>query len=665
MRLLTRVRQESEGFTLIEAMVSLVIIFGLMVVLLRTFDSGTRVIVETRRQAAASAFASELIERAQALEWQHMGLATSTNGASCATEQVGCYVGDPFTGLVANGTGTGYLFENEEVVFSNSDTFRPFLNFHDEVDRDTSTFDRYLFVTSIPSATDPTVEVARRITAIVTWIAPSGFPKEIHLQTIVSEYREPSQPLIQGSAKLAGGSLSFVNAGSLANGTEWGVFEETVLGSGEFQPNSLTPREIFRGSIDFPLIALASTRDFVSSTSLRASGTDISLFEWSGPDRLMDTADDVFIQREPVELLLLTDDDASSLPPLNIDDSSVPAVGNFLNETMAGFLELGGGSRDIVVGELAGNPSTYTADSYSFTGHLWTQHLQGPTAIQLDELPFAQIASSTTVPERILVGFREYNEIGLDDARVLYGSGPAIGHSANPLELPFYEFDLFKRGANGGQAFAFDATSDQVFDELAGARRIELAADYSGGVLYFLDDDAYRGAGTGAGKSAQFEGWIRITMPDITVTPVTAGELTATVTASSVSATDVVVEQWDPTTDTYVVVDDLGGSSPIDYSAMGVDCSDPRATKTIPLWGGVAQTAQIPDLSGPINSYKNPFLDYVVEATVTVNGWCWAEQVDTFGNRSESRIQTDGPIVEVDVVDYTVTDFLFNWAGLR
>ena len=78
MRLLHRVPNDDRGFTLVEAMVSLVIIFGLMVVLLRTFDSGTRVIVETRKQAVASAFASELIERGQALEWEHMGLATST-----------------------------------------------------------------------------------------------------------------------------------------------------------------------------------------------------------------------------------------------------------------------------------------------------------------------------------------------------------------------------------------------------------------------------------------------------------------------------------------------------------------------------------------------------------------------------------------------------------
>lgn len=202
---LRKTHRDEDGFTLAEAMVALVIIFGLMVVLLRTFDSGTRVLVETRRQAAASKLASELIERAQALEWQHMGLAVSNSGDDCVTEQIGCYVGT-VDGLA--GAAGAYTLDGEEVVFSNADTFAPFLSFHSSEDRGGTVFDRYLFVTSI---VDPATleETERRLVALVQWVPPSGFRREIRLETKVSEFREPSQPLIGGEIFYSGGNFVF------------------------------------------------------------------------------------------------------------------------------------------------------------------------------------------------------------------------------------------------------------------------------------------------------------------------------------------------------------------------------------------------------------------------------------------------------------------------
>ena len=63
-----------DGFTITEAIVALVIIFGAVLVMLRSIDSGSRVLSETKRQSAGSAFASELMERARSLEWSNMGL---------------------------------------------------------------------------------------------------------------------------------------------------------------------------------------------------------------------------------------------------------------------------------------------------------------------------------------------------------------------------------------------------------------------------------------------------------------------------------------------------------------------------------------------------------------------------------------------------------------
>ena len=41
------------------------------------------------------------------------------------------------------------LFRSEDIVFATGDTFRPFLDFHEQLDRDGTLFDRYIFITSV------------------------------------------------------------------------------------------------------------------------------------------------------------------------------------------------------------------------------------------------------------------------------------------------------------------------------------------------------------------------------------------------------------------------------------------------------------------------------------------------------------------------------------
>ncbi|MDH3500817.1 MAG: hypothetical protein OEM97_11885, partial [Acidimicrobiia bacterium] len=73
---------------------ALVIIFGLILVLIRTFDTTTDVLVQSNRRGAANALASELIERARSLEWEHMGLTANANGTSCP-DDVACATHPP------------------------------------------------------------------------------------------------------------------------------------------------------------------------------------------------------------------------------------------------------------------------------------------------------------------------------------------------------------------------------------------------------------------------------------------------------------------------------------------------------------------------------------------------------------------------------------------
>ncbi len=642
MRLLHRVPNEERGFTLVEAMVSLVIIFGLMVVLLRTFDSGTRVIVETRKQAVASAFASELIERGQALEWEHMGLATSTRGNSCATEQVGCYIGDPFIAgdLVYDGVADEYIFGGEKIVFANADTFRPFLNFFEAVERDTSEYDRYLFVTSIENPVTGD-EIARRLTAIVQWVPVGGFRKEVRLETIVSEYQEPSQPFISGTVHMSGGAMRIGPSSSgaypaaYAHGTDWelwttpGVTTDTV--GDEYFWSTVNERQLFDASVNFPIATVNATSDFVSGSSIRISGTDASRLQWEGVDGLYGTADDPILTLPAAKTEFLTDDDASTIPPLQFG-----ATGLLFNQPLARLNHVGTADQDLQI--------TETTD-YAVNGYLFTEVDPVPVAPPPDDkFPFAQLATTSKFPAKIAVGFTDYTETWV---RNMYAG-------FSPLNGASYKFDLFRRENPTAptSAIVFGATVDRDDTPVGGFQQISASLDnYDGGNLHFLDDTAY----PDTGGTGDFYGWVIVTMPDIQAS-VLAGQ--GVIANPNPLMTTMVIKQWDPATKKYVVVNPNGSATAIDYRAnYGSACNGgTNVENTVQLWGGSPVTSTT-------STAGRPFLEYTVSGSVTVRGWCTASTTDGVGARSRTWFETKLPMVTVDL-QYKVVDYGVQAAGL-
>ena len=147
------------GFTIIESMVALVIIFGLMLTLLRTFDVSADLVVLSNRRSNATTLASELIERSRSLEWGHMGLTSTANGSTCPSD-VRCSTHPAsITSQISTNANGNYTFDGEEIVFANGVTFDPFLTFTETVTRDDVDFERFLFVSSVRSdPLDPATE---------------------------------------------------------------------------------------------------------------------------------------------------------------------------------------------------------------------------------------------------------------------------------------------------------------------------------------------------------------------------------------------------------------------------------------------------------------------------------------------------------------------------
>lgn len=630
-------RHSEDGFTLIEAIVALVIIFGLLVVLLRTFDSSTRVLVETRRQATAVRLASQLVERAQALEWQHMGLATSKNGNDCVTEQVGCYAGTVFADLAPDGLGS-FTFEGETMVFSNADTFAPFIDFHSLENRDGTDYDRYLFVTSIVNPVTME-ETARRLIAVVQWVPPNGFRREVRVDTLVSEYREPSQPLISGTVHYDAGKLEFRHRdpsladGSALYGTQWWDFEPLPDADADGEPewplmdvlNQANQRETLNGLVLFPTVNLEGVSDFVSGTATQYQGTNLGALAWNGVQVPVP---------DPYADFLFSDDDASSLPPLN--------RGLVFNTPVEGYHYTRPYPQDLVVAELDGSAALADVavdplDKTNIDGsvldlELWTQLLNGlPNE---DELPYVTFDNANNgSPDKISVGVREYQD-GVGESHFMYTTFGAA------LELNEYEFMFYERGDGSAvlDVSAFIDRNNSVIGERTIEGEIVVAADE----IRLLDDDAY--SGNSKGKNARFEGWVKVVTPSITVADVISGQ--GVVAAPTLSTpTDLIIYEWDPTLGT---AGDYVEIHRVDYSTLGSACSAPETVTAVPLFGGGVMFEQIRQLG-------NPWLDYQISGELLIRPWCSTVETDALGNVSRSLIQTYGPIVSGEI-DYKVTD---------
>ena len=400
-----RIRSEERGFTIVESLVALVIIFGLMITLLRAFDISVGLVSQTNRSGNANALASELIERARSLEWDHMGITASTNGSSCP-DDVGCATHpSSITSQITTNLNGNYAVDAEEIVFANGPTFDPFLSFSESVDRDDVTYDRYLFVTSVrDDPLDPATEQVRRITAIVRWDAPNGHTREIRLVTFVADFIEPSQPFILGEVSLDGGSISIRgNDGRCGFDPECGAF---VQGTSDFAGG--TPREDFEADLYFADLSMIATTNYVSGASYRGGGSSGDV-RWAGSDGLVTTTDDTVTQFLSVERVAFVDDDASSSPPFNEPRTFPVSLSPGLGISL-------GAPLDAVVADLLRSgdlnlSSSPDQDVATVNGEAWTEHDTDPGPAVSDGLPY--VASELDSPETTRIGFREYADAGV------------------------------------------------------------------------------------------------------------------------------------------------------------------------------------------------------------------------------------------------------------
>lgn len=605
-RVAARLRNES-GFTIVESIVALTIVFALVVALLRTMDTGTRVIIAAKRQAAATAFASELLERARSLEWDHIGLTSLANGVTCPT-QVGCATfSDPATGefgadLAFNPLTGNWDYGGEEIVFVNGATFDPFLSFHDQQTRDNTSFDRYLFVTSVRSdPADAATERFRRLTAVVGWQAPSGLRNDVRLSTVMSPFIEPSQPLIHGEVTLDGGALS-VN-GDVRGTRAW-------LGDG---------RGLFTANLIFADGFTSATSDYVSAEIIRSTATSGAV-TYAGPDDTFATADDVVINPSPVSASRTADDDAASVAPLDDQNAIVTPL-------PPAFQITGTYPNDFAMRDLS---NLLALDETEYWAELWTEY--NPTALdpKVDGMPYSSYGLESA--DRTNGGFIEYWDVAV---RTFYEA-----RLGDTLDAPLYEFAFFARGHESiGPALTYGANVDRYNSPTTGEREVRIDYDWAAEPISLFADSI------GPLDNNKFKGWIIIEMPEIFGTDLAAGQSAARPPDVSTSG-DVVIKVWNPTPP---------GKYDTVYSGFGAigDCSALPTADVVTIDDGSGGP-----LTWDITPTGDPQLHYEIQGSILVRSPCNSYTEDAFLDVSDARVQATGMVT--GVISYRVVDTIIE-----
>ena len=613
---------DDDGFGILEAIIALTIIFMLIVTLLRTFDTTVTIVTQTGRRAAANALASELLERSRSLEWEHMGLTSNANGSDCPGD-VGCAtLPSSVADLIGTNAAGNFTFEGEEVVFANGATFDPFLSFSDQVTRGDVDYTRYLFVTSVRTDPDDVeTETARRIVAVVRWLAPNGFPEEIRIATLVTEFTEPAQPFIHGEMDFDGGSVTVRGSTSrCGSDPECGAHAPgTAAWAG-----ALSTRDDFTADLFLADSFVSATSDYVSGGIARYTGPSADVRE-AGVDAKIGTADDVVRSVEESQVLVVVDDDASSLPVRDEPFVAPVAPSPLFNASGTPPYDLLladlGSSADL---DLLVDPGL---DAARVASEAWIEHDIDPSATVDDGLPYAALEADSAETTRL--GFREY----LEGASRLFYTALLEGS----LTEPSYDFTLAQVGdAASGPAHGYTGDVDR-FDDTVGNRQVHATATWAGEEITFLYDTLQ----PQEPSRNQFRGWVVIDLPTLqTLGTVQAGEVAGTTPDLNVSS-ELKVHFWNATTGKYV-------QAFVDYSGMTCDTSQIVSFSSFgPIGGPQTYT---------VTKAGHPQVRFEVDAEITIRKFCSVYDLDAASNVAGAFVQSQNMLS--GTLEYKVTDEL-------
>lgn len=280
-----------DGFTIIESVVGLALIFVVLVGLLGTLTSASKSIVTARQRNVATGLANQVLETARASTYAVVGL--NSTDATIATDPAivaGAYDGAPIAYASPSNQSPWPLHQFTQTVSNTAYVTK-------------------VYVTLItPSGADP----YKKVTTIVDWsasgkaqYAATAIPASIKLSSFLFNASLPADPLLQATATATGGTISIT--GTVDN---LALTDATIALP---QAGSNLSSQFIQKA---DALAQSTSADVRGDLSLYASGANASLVS------------SLHASSPPVRVSSSADNDAGTSAPDDSSDSSSDAGGS-------------------------------------------------------------------------------------------------------------------------------------------------------------------------------------------------------------------------------------------------------------------------------------------------------------------------------------------------
>jgi type II secretory pathway pseudopilin PulG len=200
------------GFTIIESLIALGLVFGVLVGLLAALNTAVRGMTTGRQRGVAVSIANEVMETARSRSFADVGHDLDSDPTLAGDSAVQGTVPDLFYTQLAPGPQeplVGSVVDAGAAAGSKSNPLFPFSPHRWPTLREATTYTTSVYVTRVvPASGDP----YRRLTVIVTWDrsldAPSAIPASVRLSSFLFNAIQPPDPLFVGLAEADAGTVT-------------------------------------------------------------------------------------------------------------------------------------------------------------------------------------------------------------------------------------------------------------------------------------------------------------------------------------------------------------------------------------------------------------------------------------------------------------------------
>ena len=207
-----RTQTDQDGFTIVESMIALGLIFSVLIALLAALSTGVRGVVTGRQRSIATSIANEVVETARSRSYTEVGHDLDSDPTLASDPAIQGSVpnlvytdlsagpGEPLAGSIVDaGAGAG----------GTTNPLFPFSPHRWQTVQEGTTYTASVYVTLVtPSSGDP----YRRLTVLVTWqrtqAAATAALGEVRLSSYLFNAAQPPDPLFAGLAEADAGTVT-------------------------------------------------------------------------------------------------------------------------------------------------------------------------------------------------------------------------------------------------------------------------------------------------------------------------------------------------------------------------------------------------------------------------------------------------------------------------